>query len=262
MPLPARRRQTSRVARRWLPSSRSLAVGFILLAAGIGAYLIARETSVFALQRIDVEGAPPALALRIRSALAPLRGASLVAFSRSSADHRLAGFPQIAHVRYDRDFPHTLRVSVSVEEPVAVLRRGADAWVVAAGGRVIATVPRGAYPALPRLWLAAETDVAVGGSVRVGDALQVAAALRADRFAPHVLSLHAEGKGQLALELTSGREVRLGDLSNLAVKLAVATAVLPRAPGAAYVDVSVPSRAVAGYSTSPPADNAQVSGQG
>jgi hypothetical protein len=33
------------------------------------------------------------------------------------------------------------------------------------------------------------------------------------------------------------------------VKLAIAAAILPRASGASYVDVSVPTRPVAGYST-------------
>src|SRR5207244_7217907 len=100
------------------PTGRSLAVGFGLLLAAGGAYLIARETSIFAVQRIDVRGAPPALAEQIRTALAPLTGKSLVSFSRSDADRRLAGLPQIAQARYDRDFPHTLRVIVNVERPV------------------------------------------------------------------------------------------------------------------------------------------------
>jgi hypothetical protein len=65
------------------------------------------------------------------------------------------------------------------------------------------------------------------------------------------------------LQLPGGREVRLGDLSNLAVKLAVAAAILPQSPDAAYVDVSVPTRAVAGYQTGTVTDaNSQVSGQG
>jgi len=51
---------------RWLHSGRSFAVGFALVALAGGAYLLARETSIFAVQRIDVRGAPPELAARIR----------------------------------------------------------------------------------------------------------------------------------------------------------------------------------------------------
>ncbi len=270
LPLTRRGRSSLQLAG-WLPSGRSLAIGFALLAGAVGAYVIARETSVFAVQRIDVEGAPPALAAQIRTALAPLDGKSLVSFSRADADRRLAGFPQIARVSYDRDFPHTLRVQVSVEQPVAVLRRGSDAWLVAASGRVLAALQPGSYPPLPRIWLAAETDVAVGAPVTTGNAVAVAAALREAHFPGRVLSVRDDDGGQLVLQLASGREVRLGDMSNMPVKIAVAAAVLRRAEGALYVDVSVPTRAVAGYSagtTTPQGGlpttttNSQLSGQG
>jgi len=252
-----------RVARtgRWLPSARSVAIGCSLLALAGGAYLVALETPVFAVQRIQVEGAPPALANQIRSALTPLEGKSLVSFSRSDADRRLAGIPEIASVGYDRDFPHTLRVKVSVERPVAVLRKASDGWLVSSTGRVLAALRPGSYPPLPRIWLAAETDVSVGASVETGDAITVAAALPAARLPAHVLAVRDEGGGQLVVQLPGGREIRLGDLSNLSVKLAVAAAVLPHAQAALYVDVSVPTRPVAGYSTAPPS-NVQVSGQG
>ena len=45
----------------------------------------------------------------------------------------------------------------------------------------------------------------------------------------------------------------------IAVKLAVAAAILPRSEGALYVDVSVPTRAVAGYATG---NESQVSAGG
>lgn len=260
MPIAKRRLRTPR-AGRWLPSARSVAVGCTLLALAGGGYLVALKTSVFAVERIQVEGAPPALADQIRSALSPLEGRSLVSFSRSDADTRLAGFPQIASVRYDRAFPHTLRVQVTVERPVAVLRKGSDAWLVSSSGRVLSSLRPGSSPRLPRIWLAAETAVAVGSTVATGDAVTVAAALPAAHLPAHVLAVSEEG-GQTALQLAGGREIRLGDLGNLAVKLAVAGAVLSHAQGARYVDVSVPTRPVAGYSTLPPSGDAQVSGQG
>jgi cell division protein FtsQ len=246
--LPRRAPRLTRLAP-WLPSGRSLAIGFGLVAAAAGAYVVARESSVFAIRRVEVQGAPPALAARIRSALEPLDGVSLVSFSRSSADRRLAGLPQIAHVRYDRDFPHTLKVAVSVEQSVAILRRATEAWLVSASGRVLGTLQPGRYPPLPRIWLAAETDVAVGAQVDTGEAVAVAAALRDAHFPGRVLAVREDGGGQLVLQLESGREVRLGDFGDLAVKLAVAAAILPRSEGALYIDVSVPTRAVAGYAT-------------
>lgn len=248
MALPRPRPRLARIAP-WLPSGRSLAIGFGLVAAAAGAYVIARQTSIFAVQRIEVSGAPPALAAKIRSALEPLDGISLVSFSRGAADRRLVAFPQIASVSYDRDFPHTLRVTIRVEQPVAVLRRATDAWLVSSTGRVLSELRPGSYPPLPRIWLAAETDVAVGAQVETGDAVRVAAALRRWHFPGRVLSVRDDGDGQLALQLQSGREVRLGGMNDLPIKLAVAAAILPRSEGALYVDVSVPTRAVAGYPT-------------
>ena len=51
--------------------------------------------------------------------------------------------------------------------------------------------------------------------------------------------------GDLVLVLGTGTEIRLGDAEDLALQLAVAERVLDAAgPGAQYVDVSVPERAV------------------
>ena len=247
----------------WLPSLRSLAVGFGLVALAGGAYAVARETSVFAVERIEVRGAPPALAAQISAALQPVQGTSLVSFSRGAADRRLAGFPQIAHVAYDRDFPHTLHVDVTVEQPVAVLRRGPDAWLVSSVGRVLAALEPGSYPPLPRIWLAAETGVTVGGTVETGRAALVATTLARHRLPVHVVAVRDDGADGIVIQLPGGREVRLGDASNMTVKLAVAAAILPQSPDALYVDVSVPTRAVAGYEAgSVGYANAQVSGQG
>ena len=54
----------------------------------------------------------------------------------------------VAAARYDRDFPHTLRIFVEPEQP-AVVRRGADSWLVSARARVIAglRLGNGAAPA-------------------------------------------------------------------------------------------------------------------
>jgi hypothetical protein len=47
--------------------------------------------------------------------------------------------------------------------------------------------------------------------------------------------------------LRSGVGIRLGDTASLLLKLAVAARIIPLAPGARYIDVTVPERAVAAY---------------
>jgi hypothetical protein len=61
------------------------------------------------------------------------------------------------------------------------------------------------------------------------------------------------GDGELTLVLASGTELRLGDSGDLRLKLAIAKQLLQLTGDAAYVDVSVPERPVAGY-------NSQVGG--
>jgi cell division protein FtsQ len=243
--------ETSRA--RPLPSRTTFRPALVVLAAlvmvgaGVGAYVGARQTGVFALDRIDVAGAPKATAGRIRAALRPYVGKSLIRFDRRDAERRLARVPEVAEARFDRDFPHTLKVRVRLERPVAVLRRGSDAWLVSSTARVLARLRR-PYPPLPRIWLPASADVSVNATIDGAGAMGVAAVapLRPLRVAPHVRQV-LTGDGELTLVLASGTKLRLGDTGDLRLKLAIARQLLPLTHGAAYVDVSVPERPVAGY---------------
>ncbi len=58
--------------------------------------------------------------------------------------------------------PHTLRVVVVPERAVAVVRQGADAYLVAESGRVIARVERRDRPALARIWVNHSVDLRLG----------------------------------------------------------------------------------------------------
>jgi cell division protein FtsQ len=224
------------------------AVAFVLVASGFGAYFAARETGIFALDRIQVSGAPPSTAARIRAALHGYVGESLVRFDRDAAARRLATVSEVADARFDRDFPHTLRIRVHLERPVAVLRRGADAWLVSSSARVLEHLVKRPYPRLPRIWLPAGTDVSVNSTLAGVAARGVAAVapLRPLHLTGSVRQVLV-GEGQLTLVLGSGTELRLGDSGDLRLKLSIAKQILPLAGGAAYVDVSVPERPVAGY---------------
>ena len=246
-PLPFPGGRPTRSALRFAPSTRSLLVGLALVGAAAAGYVAARETSVFAVRAIEVRGVPPPVAARVRTALAPLLGTSLVAFEPDAADQRLAALPDVAAARYDRDFPHILRVFVRAERPVAVLRQGAEAWLVSARARVLRPMRVRPYPPLPRIWLPRTTDLSPGAALS-GDAEQAvraAAHVARSRFPGDVRTVTA-GEGELTLVLASGREVRLGDGADLPLKLTIAGRILPLAESADYVDVSVPERPVAG----------------
>lgn len=210
--------------------------------------MAARESGVFALDRIEVDGAPPATTARIRKALRPYVGESLVRFDREGASRRLSSVSEIADAHFDRDFPHTLKVRVRLERPVAVLRRGADAWVVSSTARVLQHLRERPYPRLPRIWLPASTEISVNSTLGGVGAMGVAAVapLRPLHLAGEVRQVHA-GEGELTLVLSSGTQLRLGDSGDLRLKLSIAKRLLPLTGGATYVDVSVPERPVAGY---------------
>ena len=60
------------------PSGRSIALGLAVVLLAAVAYLVARETSIFAVQTIEVRGGDAKLDRGVESALAPLQGKSLL----------------------------------------------------------------------------------------------------------------------------------------------------------------------------------------
>ena len=215
----------------------------------VGGYFAARETSMFAVQRIEVTGARPSVIQRVDAALAPLDGTSLLALNAADFDERLSSLRDVSLVSYDRAFPHTAKVVVSAERPVAVLRRGSQAWIVTERGRVLQSVGDARESDLPRIW---DADAPVPSP---GEVLTADEALRPARLLGGVLSADSDlfghvrearyADGDLSLVLGTGTEIRLGDAADLALQLAVAGRVLEAAgSGMQYVDVSVPERAV------------------
>ncbi len=231
-----------------LPSGRSIALGLALLVAAVSAYGAARQTSVFSVRTIEVRGASPRVETAVRRALREEAGTSLLRIDPAAVAAMLAvSVPEVESASVDRAFPHTLAVRVRPERPVAVLRQGAQSWVVSARGRVLRTIPLGALRRLPRVWLGRDAHPRVGESVDAnGGARAVAALAPLGEFLPRVLLVRA-GEDEVTLVLRSGLQLRLGDTGDLRFKLAIARRVLrtlgQAGPGA-YLDVSVPERPV------------------
>jgi cell division septal protein FtsQ len=226
---------------------RALAVVVAIPVVGAGAYLAARETSMFAIRTVDVAGGTPALQEQVRAAAAPFLGRSLVGLDRAALERRLDGLPWVVSSRFDRAFPHTLRVSVVPERPVAVLRRGTQSWLVSARGRALARIRNGARPGLPRVWVPTAVQVSAGAFLAPAEGGAAARALALASVLPVRVATAALTHGELTLRLRSGLELRVGEPVDVRLKLAVARralVVLP--PGSTYLDVSLPQRPVAG----------------
>lgn len=229
---------------RFVPSRRSLLVGAGVVALAAGCYAIARETSIFAIERVDVNGGSSAVRAQVSRALAPLVGRSLVGLNGGDVLRRAEALPTVVSATYDRAFPNTLRIRIVPERPVAVLRAGATAWVVSTRGRVMRPVALNQAPTLPRMWIA-EKGVRVGEmlSPKLGGVLARAlAAAGSMRGRVATASLTAD---VLVFHLRSGIGLILGAPTDIPLKAAVTARVLQQIPsGTRTVDVSVPSRPV------------------
>jgi len=243
---------------RFAPSGRSLLSGVAVVLVAVGLYALARETSMFAVGTIRIEGAPPAVAADVRRELRRYDGQSLVTVDANVVEQRVDGLPTVRSSVIDRGFPHTLRVRVVPEIPVAVLRRGADSFLVSARGRVIAPVALGTHRPLPRIWLPVRTELDIGsllGGEAGGLAARSLAAFVGSGFTNRITFVRALD-GQITLGLLGGLEIRLGAPVDLRVKIAIAHGIVPRLAlpsegGPDYLDIGVPERPVAGGNPQP-----------
>jgi len=260
-----RQRRVARPPARLSVSRRALATGIAIVALAGGGYVLARETSLFGVRKVAVSGGSLVVDAQVRHALQPMLGRSLVGLDGGSLVRRVEALPTVVSATYDRAFPHTLRVTVVAERPVAVLRAGTGAWLVSARGRVMARLQPDAKRGLPRIWLPARTAVGLGAELPAGGGGGDARALGlSGAFASRVASV-SDGGGALVYHLRSGLELELGAASGIHLKLAVARRALRALPpGTTYLDVSVPGRPV-GAAQPPPATgsrNTKVSSRG
>jgi cell division protein FtsQ len=227
-----------------------LLVGLALVAVAAGAYAVARETSLFAVRKLVVVGGSARAQAEVRAALAGELGRSLLKVSGDDVDRRIAGSPDVVSVRFDRAFPHTLKVVVRSERPVLLLRQGDKGWLVSARGRVMRAVHDVRLSSLPRAYVPSTASIADGDVLPTTQGGRAAAALAAVR-GPLLgrIRFVRTGPRELTFVLANGLELRLGAISEIRLKLAIADRILaligPTATGG-YVDVSVPERPVVG----------------
>ena len=218
---------------RLVPSGRSLFVGFLLVSAVLVAYWGARSTSVFAVERVEVRGGPPAVVRDVRAVTRDLVGDSLLSVDQRAVEASVRALPSVAGASVDRAFPHTLLVKVRPERPVAVIRRGHDAWLATGLGRIVREIEPASHRGFPRLWLKREVSVDMGRRLptNLAAATRALAAARDVRIPRQVRAVRAID-GQLTLVLRSGPEIRLGAPRDLLLKLTVAARVFKLlAPG-------------------------------
>ena len=238
---------------RILPSGRSLVTAFLILVAVVAGYWGARATSVFAVDRIEVRGAPPDVAREVRAVTSGVVGESLLSVSTDEVAGKVRLLPSVIAASVDRAFPHTLVVTVAAERPVGVARVGDRAWLITGSGRAIRSIDPRAQPSLARVWLPAKLSIGVGGKLPTSyrPAARALGSLRDVHFPAHVKGVQFTGGG-MTVVLRTGREISLGAPTDVALKLAVAGQVLRHLDGSLpYLDVSVAERPVASANPQP-----------
>jgi hypothetical protein len=241
------------------PWRRGVLIGACIVAVLGLLYLGARETPVFALRTVEVEGAPANVRQSILRALDETRGTSLVSLDGEAVVRRLEALPSVQSVTYDRAFPQTLRLDVVPEQPVAVVNQESALWIVSVRGRVIGRTTAEVAPELPRIRYLSQTPLAAGQFVSDEETKTVLAAL-AEAPRRMLLPIHGarveDGELTFVLAGESGSRplLLLGEPVDVRTKLRVAALVLrhlgyEERDSLTYLDVTLPDRPVA--STNP-----------
>jgi cell division protein FtsQ len=106
----------------------------IALAAGV-AYLI--RTPLFGLSAVRVEGTRAVAQAEIERASEVRIGEPYLGLDLAAIRARVAALPRVESVRVTRDYPSSLRITVTERQAVASVSTGSLFWLVAADGTVL-----------------------------------------------------------------------------------------------------------------------------
>jgi cell division protein FtsQ len=130
------------VAERRVPSGRGLVfiVGASLFVILVSVFTASRS-ALFALRRVEVRGLAHRSAAEVVARVDVPNGTNILWLDTSVVVRRLESDPWIAGASVTRLLPGTLEVSVAERHPIAVLRDGSAATLVAADGTWLGSAP-------------------------------------------------------------------------------------------------------------------------
>ena len=226
---------------------RGLAASLLVVGVLTGGFLLARDSSFFAVRHVRVTGATGPAAPRIAAALrAAADGMTTLHVDRSALRRSLSGFSQVRDVQVHREGRNGLRLQVVEYAPVAVLAFPGRRIPVTDDGALLRKVtPDPSLPVIPVSGAAGGERIVDRDAQRALSVLQAGpASLRA-----RVQTVTAGPRGMSA-RLREGPDLYFGGPERLRAKWSVAAALMadPESRGARYVDVRVPERpAVGGF---------------
>lgn len=237
----------------------------LIVAAAAGAVFWLSQSSLLAVETIEVEGNRAVPAEQVLEMAAPLlMGESLIRFSYDEVERGLTALPFVESVEIERDFPHTLRIRLR-ERQVAATLTGVDGRLrlLSTEGLVLAELDAQAQ-GYPVLAIGTACEAAVG---EIPDCQDLRIGVRFIADVPtnfnREFSDVAVKDGHIRALTRSGVLVIFGTLDDYGLKFEVLRQLLARAgvEGTPMtVDVSVPERPVTreGQEPAAPAGGAQL----
>lgn len=225
--------------------TRVVLAGAVLLAVLAVLALWLRDSSLVGVERVAVRGIEGAQASEIQRALESAGRDMTTLHVREDVLRRaVAAYPIVRSLRTETDFPHGLRVIVNAYEPVAALRAaGGGLTAVAADGTLLRGTATGGLP------IVGVRATPAGNRLGAGEP---EAAVRLLAAAPGSLRARVarvyRGPRGLAATLVDGPKLYFGGAERFGAKWGAAAQVLAHesSRGAAYLDLRIPERPVAG----------------
>ena len=110
------------------------ALAGVALVAGV-AYLV--RTPLFGLSAVRIEGTQALETSQVLAASKVRLGKPYLGLDLAAIGGRVAAIPRVAAVRVTRDYPSSLRITVTERRPVASVSQDGVYWLVAADGTVL-----------------------------------------------------------------------------------------------------------------------------
>jgi cell division protein FtsQ len=202
-----------------------------------------RDSSLVAVQDVSVTGIDGAQAAQIRRALVSVgRDMTTLHVREDALRSAVSAYPVVRSLRTGTDFPHGLRITVNAYEPVGAVRAGGALTAVAGDG----TLLRGsATRGLPLVAIDGRGGERLRGGEALGAVRLLAAAPRALRG--RVARVYLGPRG-LTTTMENGPKLYFGGAGRPDAQWGAAAQVLASSTsrGAAYLDLRIPERPVAG----------------
>lgn len=241
-----------------------VAVVVALGLAAIIAFFVLRDSSVFSVDEVIVEPTEHVTQSDVANLLHIEDGTTLLNVDRADIADQLKRDPWVGSVDVERQFPHTLKVTVTEQslDALVVMNSGSVAWYLGSSGAwvepVKITVADGQSVNDAALAVARSKGVLLitgvpatvdpqAGSEATDDVLAAVDAFRSgfsEDFSSNIVSYDASSADAISCVMESGVQVSLGSATNISYKEQVAAALLEKYAGQiTYINVRTPASA-------------------